>query len=55
MDYLRDEAGSAVGLDGTWGLVFGNGVSLGDSNALYFAAGPEGETAGVFGSLRYAG
>ena len=44
-----------IGLDGTWGLTFGNGASLGDANALYFAAGPEGETAGLFGSLRYAG
>jgi hypothetical protein len=35
--------------------MFGNGVSLGDTNALYFAAGTEGEAAGLFGSLRYAG
>ncbi len=55
IDYLRDESGNVIGLDSTWGLVFGNGASLGDSNALYFAAGTEGETAGVFGSLRYAG
>lgn len=54
-DYLRDASGAVLGLDGTWGLMFGNGVSLGDSNALYFAAGTEGETAGLFGSLRYAG
>ena len=55
IDYLRNEAGQVIGLDGTWALMFGNGVSLGDANALYFAAGPEGETAGLFGSLRYAG
>ena len=30
-----------------------NGVTLGDGYALYFAAGPEGEAAGLFGSLRY--
>ena len=54
IDYLRDESGNVIGLDGTWGLVFGNGVSLGDSSALYFAAGTEGEAAGVLGSLRYA-
>ena len=35
-------------------LQFGNGVSLGDSDALYFAAGPEVEAAGLIGSLRYA-
>ena len=55
IDYLRNEAGQVIGLDGTWALMFGNGVSLGDTHALYFAAGPEGETAGLFGSLRYAG
>ena len=55
IDYLRDEAGQVIGLDGTWELTFGNGASLGDANALYFAAGPEGEAAGLFGSLRYAG
>jgi MYXO-CTERM domain-containing protein len=32
-----------------WGLQFGNGVSLGEANRLYFAAGPEDETAGLFG------
>ena len=55
IDYLRNEAGQVIGLDGTWALMFGNGVSLGDTHALYFAAGPEGETAGLFGSLRHAG
>ena len=55
MDFMRDEAGAPIGLSGLWGLMFGNGVSLGDSNALYFAAGPEGEAAGLFGSLRHAG
>jgi hypothetical protein len=55
MDFMRDEAGAALGLDGLWGLIFGNGASLGDTNALYFAAGPEGEAAGVFGSLRHVG
>lgn len=55
IDYLRDEAGQVIGLDGIWGLTFGNGASLGDTNALYFAAGPDGEAAGLFGSLRYAG
>jgi hypothetical protein len=32
--------------------LFGNGESLGDKNALYFAAGPKDETEGLFGSLR---
>ncbi len=55
IDYMRDPSGSVIGLDGTWALMFGNGASLGDTNALYFAAGTEGEAAGLFGSLRYVG
>ena len=55
IDFMRDDGGEAVALDGLWGLMFGNGASLGDANALYFAAGTEGEAAGLFGSLRYAG
>jgi hypothetical protein len=53
IDFMRDPSGDVIGLDGTWGLMFGNGASLGDTNALYFAAGTEGEAAGLFGSLRY--
>lgn len=52
VDYLRDVDGNAVGIEGIWGLLFGNGESLGDSNALYFAAGPKDEVDGLFGSLR---
>ncbi len=55
IDFMRDASANVIGLDGIWGLIFGNGVSLGDTNALYFAAGTEGETAGLFGSLRYVG
>lgn len=52
VDDLRDEQDKPVAIAGLWGLQFGNGVALGDSNALYFAAGPQGETEGLFGSLR---
>ncbi len=55
VDFLRNPDGDVIALDGLWGLMFGNGVSLGDTNALYFAAGTEGEAAGLFGSLRYSG
>jgi uncharacterized protein (TIGR03118 family) len=54
IDFVRDGAGEVVGIQGLWGLMFGNGASLGDTNALYFAAGPENEAAGLFGSLRYS-
>jgi hypothetical protein len=33
------------------GLQFGNGVSLGEANALYFSAGPNDEVDGLFGKL----
>ena len=55
IDFMRDASGYVIGLDGTWGLIFGHGTSLGDTNALHFAAGTDGEAAGLFGSLRYVG
>ncbi|GGK42544.1 hypothetical protein GCM10011591_12670 [Nocardia camponoti] len=51
-DYVRDADAKPVEIAGLWGLMFGNGESLGDSNALYFTAGPDDEKAGLFGSLR---
>jgi len=38
-------------IDGLWGLAFGNGTRAGVTNALYFSAGPAGESHGLFGSL----
>lgn len=52
IDYIRDTKGVPIKNDKIWGILFGNGESLGDKNALYFAAGPEDETDGVFGSIR---
>jgi uncharacterized protein (TIGR03118 family) len=52
LDYLRNDKSNAAKIDKIWGLTFGNGASLGDSNALYFTAGPNDEKDGVFGSLR---
>lgn len=52
IDYLRDPAGAPVAIDGIWGLTFGNGVSLGDADSLYFTAGPNEEQDGLFGRLR---
>jgi uncharacterized protein (TIGR03118 family) len=54
IDDLKDASGQVLKIPGLWGLQFGNGASLGDSNALYFAAGPEDEKDGLFGSLRVA-
>lgn len=54
-DYLRNEAGQVIDLDATWALMFGHGVSPGDTPARPFAAGPNGESVGLWGSLRPAG
>ncbi|MFE3230059.1 TIGR03118 family protein [Nocardia sp. NPDC059228] len=52
VDYLRDADGKPAEIEGLWGLMFGNGESLGDADALYFTAGPNDEKEGLFGSLR---
>lgn len=49
--FLLDQAGTPVVIDGLWDIIFGNGASLGAADRLYFAAGPEDETEGLFGSL----
>lgn len=54
VEFLRDPSGAYVVVSGVWAILFGNGVKLGDTNALYFAAGPADETEGLFGSLRLA-
>jgi uncharacterized protein (TIGR03118 family) len=55
VEYLSDPQGERIAIEGLWGLQFGNGASLGDANALYFAAGPGDEKQGLFGALRSAG
>lgn len=36
---------------GLWGLAFGNGSTAGDTNTLYFAAGPDDESHGLLGKI----
>lgn len=55
VDVMRDAKGRTLKVDKLWGVMFGNGASLGDANALYVAAGPEDEGDGVFGSIRMVG
>ena len=43
--------GSTLTIDGLWGLGFGNGGSSGPGSTLFFTAGPNGETNGLFGTL----
>ncbi len=51
---LNGTDGKPMLLPGIWGLTFGNGDTIGDSNALYFTAGPAAEADGLFGVLRYS-
>jgi uncharacterized protein (TIGR03118 family) len=39
-------------IDGLWGLGFGNGAASGATNALYFTAGPDDESHGLFGRIQ---
>jgi len=41
-----------VTIDGLWGLGFGNGSGSGARNALYFTAGPNEESHGLFGRIQ---
>ena len=40
-------------LDGLWGIGFGNDRNSGPSTVLYFAAGPDDETNGLFGKIEF--
>ena len=55
VDFLRRPDGHRVEIDGLWALTFGNGESLGETNSLYFAAGPGPEADGIFGRLTWNG
>jgi uncharacterized protein (TIGR03118 family) len=48
---LKDSLGNDIINEGLWGLIFGNGGNGGDPNTLYFTAGLDEETHGLFGSL----
>lgn len=52
---LRYRDGNPIGLEGLWGIAFGNNRNGGDANTLYFTAGVSGGGAkgenGVFGSV----
>ena len=48
---LQDQNGSGIQIPGLHGLKFGKGADAGDPSALYFAAGPTGQSTGLFGIL----
>jgi len=51
VDKVRNSHGQAIVIDGLWALQVGNGGMGGLSNTIYFTAGPNDETDGLFGSL----
>jgi uncharacterized protein (TIGR03118 family) len=40
-------------VDGLWGIGFGNGFGSGPTTSLYFAAGPDDEEHGLYGSITF--
>ena len=48
---LRDSRGRQIVVPGLWGIGFGNDGAAGSSKVLYFAAGPNDENNGLFGSI----
>ena len=46
-----DTTGNPLALDGLWRLKFGNGGNGGSPDVLYFTAGPDGESHGLFGAI----
>lgn len=49
---LRGPSGAPIEIDGLWKLIFGNGANGGDTDQLYFTAGPDDEEHGLFGQIR---
>jgi uncharacterized protein (TIGR03118 family) len=52
---LEDTTGAPLSIDGLWSLTFGNGKQGGASNVLYFTAGIQNQTHGIFGRLAACG
>ncbi|PYQ38609.1 MAG: TIGR03118 family protein [Acidobacteria bacterium] len=49
--HLKTPDHKPLAIDGLWGIGFGNGVNAGPTTTLFFAAGPDDETHGLFGSV----
>ena len=50
---LHSPTGAPLRIDGLWALQFGNGVNAGSSSdTLFFTAGPDNESHGLFGTIK---
>ena len=52
--HLKTADHHPLSIDGLWGIGFGNGTGSGPTTTLYFAAGPNDEENGLFGSITSA-
>lgn len=53
--FLSSTQGNPIAIDGLWALQFGHGnANSGDTNDLFFTAGPDDEEGGLFGFLEPA-
>lgn len=48
---LSTADGSAIVIDGLWGIAFGNGINSQPTNTLFYTAGPGNEAHGLFGRI----
>jgi len=48
---LQNDMGGVLSIDGLWALGFGNGATAGPVNTLFFTAGIQDESHGLFGTL----
>ncbi|HZM86880.1 MAG TPA: TIGR03118 family protein [Blastocatellia bacterium] len=48
---MRTADGSPLTIEGLWALDFGNGANAGPTNTLFFTAGIDDETHGLFGTI----
>jgi uncharacterized protein (TIGR03118 family) len=59
VDFLKGQDKKRIVIDGLWGIAFGGGTTPtsanGLTNTLFFAAGPDEESHGLFGSLVWGG
>lgn len=56
IDFLMGITLQPIVIDGLWAIAFGGGAAAnGPTNTLFFAAGPDEESHGLFGSLVWAG
>jgi uncharacterized protein (TIGR03118 family) len=51
IDFVRNPDNSLMFIDGLWSLTFGNDGNAGLANTLYFSAGINNETDGLFGTI----